>query len=95
VIDTGDGVDDLNYSPSTHLLYVGAAKDARVTVARVDASGKLSQIALVPPTRALATASSRKIARCISRTRSSVSWRGLSWCRRAGSKPRYAAQHDA
>ena len=47
-IDTGDGVDDLNYSPSTHMLYVGAAKDARLTVARVDASGKLSQVAVVP-----------------------------------------------
>jgi len=47
-IDTGDGVDDLNYSPATHLLYVGAAKDARVTVARVDATGKLSQVAVVP-----------------------------------------------
>jgi DNA-binding beta-propeller fold protein YncE len=47
-IDTGDGVDDLNYSPATHMLYVGAAKDARLTVARVDASGKLSLVAEVP-----------------------------------------------
>jgi DNA-binding beta-propeller fold protein YncE len=47
-IDTSDGVDDLNYSPSTHMLYVGAAKDARLTVARVDATGKLSQAAVVP-----------------------------------------------
>jgi DNA-binding beta-propeller fold protein YncE len=47
-VDTGDGVDDLNYSPSTHMLYVGAAKDARLTVARVEASGKLSQVAVVP-----------------------------------------------
>ena len=47
-IDTGDGVDDLNYSPATHTLYVGAAKDARLTVARVDATGKLSQVAVVP-----------------------------------------------
>jgi DNA-binding beta-propeller fold protein YncE len=46
-IDTGDGVDDLNYSPSTHMLYVGAAKDARLTLARVDATGKLSQVAVV------------------------------------------------
>ena len=44
-IDTGDGVDDLNYSPATHMLYVGAAKDARLTVARVDATGKLSLVA--------------------------------------------------
>jgi DNA-binding beta-propeller fold protein YncE len=47
-IDTGDGVDDLNYSPSAHMLYLGAAKDARLTVARVDATGKLSQVAVVP-----------------------------------------------
>jgi len=47
-IDTGDGVDDLNYSPATHTLYVGAAKDARLTVARVDDAGKLSLIAQVP-----------------------------------------------
>ena len=47
-IDTGDGVDDLHYAPSTHMLYVGAAKDARLTVARVDATGKLTQVAVVP-----------------------------------------------
>jgi DNA-binding beta-propeller fold protein YncE len=47
-IDTGDGVDDLNYSPTTHTLYVGAAKDARLTVARVDGTGKLSVTASVP-----------------------------------------------
>src|ERR1700730_14846855 len=47
-MNTGDGVDDLNYSPATHTLYVGGAKDARLTVARVDATGKLSQVAVVP-----------------------------------------------
>lgn len=47
-IATGDGVDDLNYSPTTHMLYVGAAKDARLTVARVDVSGKLSLVTKVP-----------------------------------------------
>lgn len=47
-IDTGDGVDDINYSPATHTLYVGAAKDGRLTVARVDAAGKLSLIAQIP-----------------------------------------------
>ena len=46
-IDTGDGVDDLTFSPPTHTLYVGAAKDARLTVARVDAAGKLTQVAQV------------------------------------------------
>jgi hypothetical protein len=44
-IDTGDGVDDLHYSAITHMLYVGAAKDARLMVARVDATGKLSRVA--------------------------------------------------
>lgn len=47
-IDTGDGVDDLNYSPATHTLYVGAAKDARLTIARADSRGKLTLIAQVP-----------------------------------------------
>jgi DNA-binding beta-propeller fold protein YncE len=47
-INTGDGVDDLHYSPVTHMLYVGAAKDARLTVARVDAAGKLTLVAQVP-----------------------------------------------
>ena len=47
-IDTGDGVDDLNYSPATRMLYIGAAKDARLTVAGVDAGGKLSLLATVP-----------------------------------------------
>ena len=47
-IDTGNGVDDLTYSPATHTLYIGAARDARLTVARVDAGGKLSLIAQVP-----------------------------------------------
>jgi len=41
-------VDDLYYSPATHTLYVGAAKDKRLTVARVDATGKLSLIATAP-----------------------------------------------
>jgi DNA-binding beta-propeller fold protein YncE len=47
-IDTGDGVDDLNYSPSTHTLYVGAARAAQLTVAQVDDKGKLTIIAQVP-----------------------------------------------
>jgi DNA-binding beta-propeller fold protein YncE len=47
-INTGDGVADLYYSPTTHTLYVGAAKDAKLTVARVDAAGKLTLFAQVP-----------------------------------------------
>jgi DNA-binding beta-propeller fold protein YncE len=47
-VNTGNGVDDLNYSSATHMLYVGAAKDARLTIAKADKSGNLSQIATVP-----------------------------------------------
>jgi DNA-binding beta-propeller fold protein YncE len=46
-LDTGDGVDDFDYVPAKHLLYVGAAKAGRLTVARVDAHGKLSVVSTV------------------------------------------------
>ena len=46
-INTGDDVDDLQYSRATHMLYVGDPKTGRLTVARVDAAGKLSQVAVV------------------------------------------------
>ena len=41
-IDTGDGVDDIDYAPETHLLYAGAAKAGQLTIARVDPHGKLA-----------------------------------------------------
>jgi DNA-binding beta-propeller fold protein YncE len=47
-IDTGEGVDDIDYVPETHRLYVGAAKAGRLTVAKVDPSGKLTVEAEVP-----------------------------------------------
>ena len=47
-IDTGEDVDDLKYSPANHMLYVGDPKTARLTVARVDRAGKLSEMAVVP-----------------------------------------------
>jgi DNA-binding beta-propeller fold protein YncE len=47
-VDTGDGVDSIDYAPSTHLVYVAAAKAAKLTVARVDAHGKLTVVAQVP-----------------------------------------------
>ena len=47
-VDTGEGVDDIDYAPATHLLYVGAAKAGQLTVARVDAHGKLEVEAKVP-----------------------------------------------
>jgi DNA-binding beta-propeller fold protein YncE len=47
-VDTGDGVDDICYVPATHLLYVGAARDAKLTVASADAKGQLTVVAQVP-----------------------------------------------
>ena len=47
-IDTGDGVDDLDCAPATRLLYVGGAKSGDLTVARVDAAGKLTLVTKVP-----------------------------------------------
>jgi hypothetical protein len=47
-VDTGDGVDDLDYAKSSHLVYAGAAKAGTLTVAAVDAHGALSVIAVVP-----------------------------------------------
>jgi len=41
-VDTGDGVDDLDYVSSTRTVYVGAAKAAQLTVAHLDAAGKLT-----------------------------------------------------
>jgi len=46
-IDTGDGVDDLDYAPATHRVYVGASRAGQLTVANVDAHGKLSADAKV------------------------------------------------
>jgi DNA-binding beta-propeller fold protein YncE len=47
-LDTGDGVDDPDYDPTTHLLYVAAAGAARLTIARVDSQGHLTLVATVP-----------------------------------------------
>ena len=47
-IDTGNGVDDFDYAAASHQLYVGAARDAKLTIARVDAAGHLSIVASVP-----------------------------------------------
>jgi DNA-binding beta-propeller fold protein YncE len=47
-VDTGDGVDDIDYAPATHRVYVGAARAGQLTVAKVDAHGKLEVEARVP-----------------------------------------------
>lgn len=44
-LETGPGVDNIDYVPSTGLLYVAAAKAARLTVARVGDHGELAAIA--------------------------------------------------
>jgi DNA-binding beta-propeller fold protein YncE len=46
-VDTGDGVDDIHYVPATHLLYVGAARAAKLTIARADDAGKLTIVTQV------------------------------------------------
>lgn len=48
VLETGAGVDDISYVEATHQLYAGAARAARLTIAGVDAQGKLTPIAVVP-----------------------------------------------
>ncbi|HEY2325240.1 MAG TPA: hypothetical protein VGJ82_20450 [Thermoanaerobaculia bacterium] len=45
-IDTGNGVDDFDYAEG--MAYVGAARDAKLTIAKVDSSGHLSLVATVP-----------------------------------------------
>src|SRR5262249_39850103 len=47
-VATGGGVDDITYAPATHLLYVGAARAAKLTIASADANGKLVTLAQVP-----------------------------------------------
>ena len=47
-VDTGDGVDDISYVAATHLLYVGASRGAKLTIARADEKGQLSVVAQVP-----------------------------------------------
>ena len=46
-IETGDGVDNIDYVEARHQLFVGAAKAAKLTVAAVDAQGKLTAQAVV------------------------------------------------
>jgi DNA-binding beta-propeller fold protein YncE len=46
-IETGDGVDDIHYVVATHLLYVGAARAAKLTIARADNAGKLTIVTQV------------------------------------------------
>ena len=47
-VDTGEGVDDFDYAPTSHLLYIGASRAARLTIASVAGNGALSIAATVP-----------------------------------------------
>jgi hypothetical protein len=47
-VDTGDGVDDIDYAPAARRLYVGAARAGQLTIAEVDPHGKLTVVAQVP-----------------------------------------------
>jgi DNA-binding beta-propeller fold protein YncE len=47
-IDTGEGVDDIDYAPASHYVYAGAARAGALTVAEVDAGGSLRKVAVVP-----------------------------------------------
>jgi DNA-binding beta-propeller fold protein YncE len=50
-LDTGAGLDNIDYLPSKRLLYAAAAEAAALTVARVDESGTLSRMQTVPTVR--------------------------------------------
>ena len=47
-IDTGDGLDNIGYSEPEHRLYAAASVAAKLTVASVDAEGKMEVVATVP-----------------------------------------------
>ncbi|HEX7835850.1 MAG TPA: hypothetical protein VF469_00225, partial [Kofleriaceae bacterium] len=47
-IDTGEGVDDIDYVPASHLVYAGAGRAAKLTIAALDAKGALAPVAVVP-----------------------------------------------
>jgi len=45
-LDTGAGVDNIDYEDQTHLLYVAAGKAARLTVGQVDDKGRIDVVAM-------------------------------------------------
>lgn len=47
-IDTGDGVDNIDYLEPQHQLFVGAAKAAQLTIVGLDSVGALRSIAVIP-----------------------------------------------
>jgi DNA-binding beta-propeller fold protein YncE len=49
-IDTGEGVDNIDYVPKRRELYAAAARAGKLTVARVDEHGMLMPLVVVPTT---------------------------------------------
>jgi DNA-binding beta-propeller fold protein YncE len=47
MVATGDGVDNIDYLEAKHELYAGAARAAKLTIAVIDAQGKLAPKAVV------------------------------------------------
>lgn len=47
-VPTGDGVDNIDYVEARHAVYAGAGRAAKLTVATVDATGKLTPESVVP-----------------------------------------------
>ncbi len=50
-VPTGAGVDNIDYSEDTGLLYAAAADTGQLTIARIDENGKPTVLALLPTTR--------------------------------------------
>ena len=48
MVDTGDGMDDIHYEAATHMVYAGAGRAAKLTIARLDDKGHLAVVAQVP-----------------------------------------------
>ena len=46
-VDTGDGVDDIDYIPASHLVYAGAGRAARLTIAALGPTGALTPVTAV------------------------------------------------
>jgi DNA-binding beta-propeller fold protein YncE len=49
-LETGAGLDNIDYEPNTHLLYAASGKAARLTVARVGDRGQLTETARLETT---------------------------------------------
>ena len=47
-VDTGDGVDDFDFLPSSRAVYIGAARAGQLVIASLDPHGALAPVATVP-----------------------------------------------